>query len=238
MFFLNLIILTQFIIISQYIRIHDSLSINLSKIIRSNILHISNFRLKMGRKYSDLNNFDDINNNSNLILPEANASNPGASNLDASNLDASNPDTNLTQINTFINYSKFLKGTIFNNNLNNSNISFSRLDKKYYEGRDMRNISEKYVSLYDIKKNLFKKEILDSLECNNISINHKLQIIDNYNKINNDTDSNLFFSRISSINLKNGGLFNDWNFTTELMDSTLVGLFQASPPEKTVESQE
>lgn len=191
MFFLNIIILTQFIIILDSWRTFYK-SINFLK------------SLKMTNQYSDLNNFDALNNNSEVIFP-----------------DPVDPYI-------IINYSNFLKRQIIteefvrtNKNLGNSiiyNISRPKeykylINKTCYEGHDMRNISEKYVSLYDIKKNLLKKEILKSLENSNNSINQKLEIIDSYNKVNNDTDSNLFFSKISSINLKNGGLFKDWNFT-------------------------
>ena len=52
--------------------------------------------------------------------------------------------------------------------------------------------------------NLYKKNILESLE-SNLSINRKLVIIEKYNKFNSNYSEYL-------INLNSGNLYKDWDF--------------------------
>ena len=50
-----------------------------------------------------------------------------------------------------------------------------------------------------------KKNLLDSLKNQNISLNNKLQLLNEHEN----------FNAINTINLLNGGLFNDWYFLIE-----------------------
>jgi hypothetical protein len=69
-------------------------------------------------------------------------------------------------------------------------------------GNDNRNkTDDNNITVYNIKLNYYKKNLLDSLENKNISINNKLVLIEYYNNIFNEKYTN---------NISAGGLFNDW----------------------------
>jgi hypothetical protein len=102
---------------------------------------------------------------------------------------------------------------IYNNNL--ENIKNKELQ---YAGFDMRysNMSleieieieiEKNNLISKIHENLYKKNILDSLQ-RNISINTKLEILEKYNRLNKNNIKH-------GINIIAGNLYKDWNLDEE-----------------------
>ena len=102
------------------------------------------------------------------------------------------------------------------NKSNESNISKIYMKNKIssYTGFDMRysNMSleieiEENNLIPKIRENLYKKNILDSLE-RNISINTKLEIIEKYSRLN---INNIKYG----INISAGNLYKDWNFTLD-----------------------
>ena len=68
----------------------------------------------------------------------------------------------------------------------------------------MRNNSDKEVSINKISEIFYKKKILDDLMSNKNNIFVKVEISQKYLEENDNK---------YAINLNNGGLFNDWNFT-------------------------
>ena len=61
-----------------------------------------------------------------------------------------------------------------------------------------------------ILKNIYKKELLDKLKSSKLGVNDKIDLIRQWNhehkdQLNTEDD-------ISTFNIKNGGLMNDWNF--------------------------
>ena len=99
-----------------------------------------------------------------------------------------NNDIELNNINDFTNFLKANYKKIENNTL----------------GCDMRNNSDKEVSINKISEIFYKKKILDDLMSNKNNIFVKVEISQKYLEENDNK---------YAINLNNGGLFNDWNFT-------------------------
>ena len=95
--------------------------------------------------------------------------------------------------------------------LNNINDFSFFLQKKYKKiennntlGYDMRNNSYRDVSIDKINDIFYKKKILDDLISDKNNIFVKVEIAQKYLEENDNK---------YAINLNNGGLFNDWNFT-------------------------
>lgn len=80
---------------------------------------------------------------------------------------------------------------IYSNNTNNG-----------FDSRNRTNNNDDNITIYKIKINYYKKNLLDNLENNNISINNKLALIEYHNYI--------FYEKIYTNNISSGGLFDDW----------------------------
>ena len=91
----------------------------------------------------------------------------------------------------------FLKSS---NTLNNKDLNFklTGIDERYIYCKNETNKAE---TLYKIIENFEKKKILNTLENNNISINTKLKLLED--------------NSIKPLNLKAGGLMQDFDFTID-----------------------
>ena len=93
----------------------------------------------------------------------------------------------------------------YNNFITQNKINFK---SNVYEGYDKRciNITD-LTDMNTIKKNFYKKNILDKLVSVNIDMYTKLKYVDEYYSLCDNKNKYI-------MNLNAGGLFNDWNFTS------------------------
>jgi hypothetical protein len=217
-------IIIQSLHIKKYllsINIYNNIYKNIynNKFEQSKKTYNSNFKLNLFDKFNDVNNTD-LNNNVN--------------NTDLNNSNNTNNDVNNTN-----NFGVFRKILFQEDLLPEQEIqripgglvpdvdslesgACERLQEstillkynknsyfKKYDGYDMRNISEKYIPLYELQNNMLKKTIIETLENKDINNINKLEILNNYNKTHGIPYYNY------AINIQNGGLFNDWNFTED-----------------------
>ena len=101
----------------------------------------------------------------------------------------------------FLRYSYVCKQNIINKLNRYDYLELQNNFSNENDGYDLRNLTDN-SSIYDIKVNYFKKNLLNNLEDPNIGINNKLTLIEYYNYIFNGT----YIGKITS-----GGLFDDWN---------------------------
>lgn len=71
-----------------------------------------------------------------------------------------------------------------------------------FDNRNKTENNDHNITIYNIKINYYKKNLLNNLENKNISINNKLALIEYHN--------NIFDEKIYTNNISFGGLFNDW----------------------------
>ena len=77
------------------------------------------------------------------------------------------------------------------------------------QGKDERNLTnEIIISDKEMLENFYRKELLDKLSNHNYSVDKKINMIHKWNRL----EDKVQIEDISSLNMKAGGLINDWNF--------------------------
>jgi hypothetical protein len=125
----------------------------------------------------------------------------------------------------FLNF--VMNNNIFNNNINNYINNYKNNNKNNNKNNDLNNKisnvekrslykknNNDYLNIKNDKKidiiNLFlKMELLEILEINTSTIQNKLIYLEEYQKNLKNMNNN---DIIKSINITNGGLYNDWNY--------------------------
>ena len=107
-----------------------------------------------------------------------------------------------------INKNAYFINSLFINKINaNSEINKSNSIYNQIMGNDNRIIISEKINI-EVIKNIHKKEILDKLLNPIYSKNEKLEIIDNYWEF----PQTIIKKEINTLQIKMGGLENDWNF--------------------------